>query len=389
MNISDVFQNKISLYFDNYILPSFNPEKIHWIFSLSGGKDSFAMAEGIRDWYLSKSLMLTATGLYINQWNDPFLEHFRLFLPWLEMEVVEASHDSHHLSRFQGSRQAACRQCSDIRRQHTDSFLKQHRTNGLVNIVCRGLHLSDMSISILWRMIMGISPIEDMMRQKKGRPLTELFGGHYLAKPLCFVREFECQQYSMEKGYQAVHCSCPGLRYPSRRDIVEESARLFYTGDLWEFDIPYVTDFFKNVLDHDDISEIIRLSAHGIEEKRNLIPEEFYDFAHRHFARIAHYCDNFHPIDLELIINNFFTIGEKTEFFASECFSSVGLPQLLETDFTMRMIATLGPYWAAICLTDQARTKCFDLQQERFDYSPDILWSQVIALLSLYYKSVS
>ena len=386
MNGLEAIQLKIQHYMDNYILPVFNPEKIHWVFSLSGGKDSYTMAEGMRSWYESIGLRITATGLFINQWHDSFDKHFEKAFPWLSMEIVDASNETVKLHDDAQYQQAQCRRCSDIRHRVTDEFLKQRKKDGYAYIVCRGLHLSDMAISILWRMLWGLNPISDLRNGRKGLPLVELFDGHYLAKPLCCTREYECEQFAIEKGYYAVHCNCRGLRYPSRRDIIEESARLYYSGDLWEFDVPFTEQYCKEILKLDGTEEIKAISSKGIEGKRALIPDGFFDFAHSHFRSLLHgkiRCDRY---STEKIVSDFFGKSIRSDTITAQDFRSDAPPHLMESDFANRMAATMGPYWIAVCLDEKNRKECFELQKEHLDFTPDISWGQVIKLLSLFYQ---
>jgi tRNA(Ile)-lysidine synthase TilS/MesJ len=44
------FCYKLDLFMHSHVLPTFNPEHVRWLVSLSGGKDSFAMVEGLRKW---------------------------------------------------------------------------------------------------------------------------------------------------------------------------------------------------------------------------------------------------------------------------------------------------------------------------------------------------
>ena len=61
-----------------------------------------------------------------------------------------------------------------------------------------------------------------------------------------FVREFESQSFSESNNYEAYCCGCPACKYPSRRDIVEESLlKLFDNNPLWEFNIPGLIDYLN------------------------------------------------------------------------------------------------------------------------------------------------
>src|ERR1035438_10223512 len=50
------YSSKIDIFLQEIIFSQFNPENIHWWISLSGGKDSFGMANALREWYTSRNL---------------------------------------------------------------------------------------------------------------------------------------------------------------------------------------------------------------------------------------------------------------------------------------------------------------------------------------------
>ena len=56
------------------------------------------------------------------------------------------------------------------------------------------------------------------------------------------------------------------------------------------------------------------------------------------------------------------------------------------TDFDMRMIATLGPFWGAIALRPELRNYYFQLQKNICGIELDVRWKQVYYLLKLYYN---
>ncbi len=380
-------QPKIDLYMKKYIIPEFHPNRIHWVFSISGGKDSFALCETVREWYLNHNHTLTASGIYIWQWGDNPKEHLKGALPWLEdLQIIDARTYTHNLLGGGTSLQAPCRPCSNIRHYFSDMFLEQLETDDPI-VLCRGLHLTDMAISILWRLA-WFGPGVDL--QGKGRPLVCLSPGKYLAKPLCFVREYECQEYAKYRQYISYPCECPALCYPSRRDIVEESLKHFYTGDLWEFDIPGMERYLSGTLDFSDTAYLKSISLGGQEYKKNCIPDSYYAFAKEYF--IQHNCLRAAAkpsLLLEDLSEKFLAYGEYgcTEDDNWSC-KLVADPESL-TEFDLRMLGTLGPYWASIALRPLQREKIFSLQNGIWNFAPDFLWSQVCSLLKSYYKTQS
>ena len=385
MNATDTIIQKTELFMTSCILPFFDPEELLWVFSLSGGKDSFTMCTGVRLWYESRGKQLNAQGVYIWQWGDSLRNKLSESLPWLEIKEIDARRETGEMTEKACvlTKQAPCRSCADIRREKTDVFLSELCSEKPI-LLCRGLHLSDVAISILWRFLWYG---HDGMIAGKGRPFVRLAQNVYLTKPLCFVREYESQVFAAGQGYQALQCQCPALRYPSRRDIVEESARCFYRGALWEFDIPGTNEYLSSILpDHGDES-VRRLSLPGIESKKPYIPEAYYDFAADYFygkCKIGR-GETGKPL-LEARIGAFLSDGKRCA--AADpgwtC-KLLAAPEALNS-FDRRMIGTLGPFWAAIALPDGMKEATFARQAALFGFSPDIKWSQVIALLCQYYR---
>lgn len=277
VNIEKVIFDKIDLYITSYIKANFNLNKIHWVFSISGGKDSFTMAKAIKNWYEINGYNFKSTGLFINQWDSIVKDNIKQKFDWLdEIHIIDAYHKTSTL-KDSITLQAPCRQCSDIRHQLSDEFLKKYNNEGMVNFLCRGLHLSDMAVSLLWRFVWGFDPYEHLAINQKGKPISYLFDNNYLLKPLCFVREYESQLFAQKNKYTPSHCKCPALKYPSRRDIIEESALTFYNSPLWEFEIWGMDTYIKETLQSDS-KEIENLSVEGKETKKNILPEKFFDY---------------------------------------------------------------------------------------------------------------
>lgn len=375
--------NKIDLFMKLHVIPRFNLEKIKWVFSISGGKDSYAMCDGVYTWYEMQGKKLNAIGIYIWQWgNENPQEYLEKSLPWLRnIRIIDAKGFTDSLLNGEKTQQAPCRSCSDIRRYFSDAFLKQINTDCPV-LLCRGLHMTDMVISILWRLVWyGIGERLD----GKGFPLINIYPDTYLAKPLCYVREYECQMYSIENNYTPFFCECPAHLYPSRRDIIEESVRQFYTSPLWEFDVPGSEYYLYNTTKIEDIQHLRAISLSGIETKKNTIPSAYYEFAKNYFLKkditiapnvsdmlLENYCDNY-------LMHGLYGNPSKRECGCKlfEC------PNQL-SKFDLKMIGTLGPFWASMALPPQQRRYYKHLQEDIWGFSIDVYWSQVYSLMKLY-----
>ena len=201
-------------------------------------------------------------------------------ISWQDVQIIEANELTIQATRYEADQQAPCRLCSDVRRDLTDKLILGNANlsqsdSSKGHIVARGLHVSDTSISALWRYTMGNGAAQDMLSAGKGRPVSHLYRNVYLAKPLYYVREFESQQYADMAGYRRSCCGCPACRYPSRRDIVEESIAGFLRSPLWEFDEPGMDDLLSESTPADTVGEIKRRSEPGIETKRAHLPKAF------------------------------------------------------------------------------------------------------------------
>lgn len=381
----DALSAKIDLYMRNYILPIFDPSHLHWVFSLSGGKDSYAMCRGILDWYQKHQCPIKATGLYIWQWGENPQEHFRQTLPQLRHICIK---DARIFTPklFSHPTQAPCRRCSDIRRNISDSFLSELGREEPI-LLCRGLHLTDIAISLLWRLAWyGPKPYLD----GKGSALTPLPQKNcFLGKPLCLVREYECQEYAREQKYIPFCCDCPSKHFPSRRDIVEESLRHYYTGRLWEFNIPGCIDYLQTILKIPDVSMLTSLSQEGEETKTDCIPAEYYTFAKDNFLHRApiRIFDR-GVISLETQIPKLLDLGQYGEIVQNSWTCRLYSQPDSLTDFDLRMIGTLGPFWAAIALPRIQRNQILKEQAEVWNFYLNENWSQVCDFLSEYYQSI-
>lgn len=392
MNAVEVINKKIDAFMNIVASENLSFDHIFWVFSLSGGKDSFTMSRAIVDWYIRNGFTIDCTGLFINQWEDPVATQIRKQFIWLDkIEIIDAREETLSMLSNCESLQAPCRKCSDIRRRITDDYIRRCGKKVPI-IVCRGLHLTDMAISILWRTVMGYNSVQQLISEGKGKAISPLFGTCFLAKPLCFVREYECQEYARAFGYEPLTCNCRALKYPSRRDIIEESAALYYKSDMWEFEVNGVHAYLEDVLRISDFSTLVNISMHGKESKKNLIPDGFYDYSLEYYIREEEkslddkYRDFF---DFESDLDK---IGE--EFVINNIHRAVSgkipAPRLMRRQIlspeNKRMIATLGPMWGIIAYDPEARAKMARLQQYIYHVQMHGDWKQTNEMLVRYYS---
>ena len=378
---------KFDLFMKLYVLPKFNPESIRWVFSISGGKDSFTMCDVVHDWYLLNSYRMNAMGIHIWQWGNEFPNlRIRDNLPWLEQyRIIDARELTNNTIHYVDKSQAPCHSCATVRHTVSDKLLKEIGTEFPV-FLCRGLHLSDIAISILWRLFWNA---DEYSFSNKGLPVVNLYQNQYLVKPLCFAREYECQEYSKIKHYALYSCACPMSTFPSRRDIVEESIRYFYKSNLWEFEIPYISTYLESNAKLESHNIIKELSLEGIVKKNNSLPNDFFDFVlerlmEKKAAGINKNNDKLPQIDTigynllkdGKIIDSSYPISYTCKFIAD--------PMSL-TDFDRRMIATLGPFWGACALPLSEKEYYWRLQNKIYEIKIDKNWSQVEYWLKKYY----
>lgn len=382
---------KIDFYMRQYIMPLFPPEKIHWYFSLSGGKDSFVLAESICNWYKINSMKITATGFHVEQWENSRQEIEKRF-DWLDdLLFFDAKKKTAHLLKLNRASCTLCSNCSGIRKSCTDDYFEKinNSKSDMKNILCRGLHLTDTANSLLWRLLWEDNPVENMIITQKGYPLIQLFSNLYLAKPLCFVREYESQLYSEERNYNPFQCNCQALKYPCRRDIIEESVNLFYSDVFWEFTIPGIEDFFSNILKCSS-NIILNHSLPGKEKKHQVLPENFFRFSINYFYETT-------KKNKSKLLSNVLDFNERLEdnmpcFLLTKQlkdivninFKLLTCPEEL-SQFDIRMISTLGPLWGAFSLENKLKQRAFQIQKDVYNFYIDKTWSQVHKLLELYY----
>lgn len=113
---------KVDLFFRLHILPDFPPERIHWGMSLSGGKDSFAMSEAVREWYLRRKIPFSATCFRIDQWGAPAAQDMRHRIGARDLTVLDGKRLTFEKTGYRPGQQAPCRSCSDARHEITDAM---------------------------------------------------------------------------------------------------------------------------------------------------------------------------------------------------------------------------------------------------------------------------
>lgn len=394
-NAFRAFRKKIDLFMQVHILPIVSPEKIHWWFSLSGGKDSYSMAEGVREWYYQNGFNLVATAFTINQWDGPAHDSIVRQIPWTQVIMIDGREPTSGTTGYRHGNQAPCRVCADVRRSLTDQLVMRTSKGSFVNLIARGLHLSDTATSIAWRHVMGLEPSKNLLSQNKGLPLTPILKDTYIAKPLFYAREFESACFAALNGFQPSCCGCPACMFPSRRDIVEESVLLFYNEPIWELQVPGIRSFLSNIAPNKIIRQVESCSAPGKYTKPPHLPHNFHDFVVSKFAGVL-------P-DSWKLIRELFDPGCSLDDIGTSWIlsnpipktnSRVPLPMTIVDSNRLSlpqrmMVATLGPMWGAIGLTPPLQQRAWDIQKTIFGFSANQQWSQVNDLLKNYYNKDS
>lgn len=393
------FTYKVDLFMRSHILPCFDPGKIRWWLSLSGGKDSFSMAEGLRDWYTQRRIRFDSVLFTINQWQGDAHLAIKEQIRWGDVQVIDANALTAQSTGYQTGQQAPCRLCADVRRDVTDKLIREDSDlpvgdPPLVNMIARGLHLTDTSISALWRHAMGRPAAQSILTAGKARRIAHLYGNVYLAKPLYYVREFESEQYARMAGYRRSCCGCPACQYPSRRDIVEESIAGFLRSPLWEFEVPGIRELLLKSDPVDSIDKIKRRSQPGTEVKHPHLPRAFaiataekylkcWNSVRTHLAPLL-------AADSDLDVRGINWLRNRDRCEGS---GNLPMPSILRnhsvgdySDFHLMTIATLGPFWGAIGLESGAASRAWDIQREYFGIYIDERWSQTQELLREYYR---
>ena len=155
------FEYKIDLYLRRHVFSRFEPADVTWFLSLSGGKDSFAMAVGLRNWYARHSFRFNAHLFTIDQWGGEAPQSIGRQIPWASVHTIDARERTVIGTNYTEGQQAPCRACADVRRLVTDDLVKHFPGVGRsrrINVVARGLHLTDTCVSMLWRFALGRNP---------------------------------------------------------------------------------------------------------------------------------------------------------------------------------------------------------------------------------------
>lgn len=387
MGISDILIGKIDAFMKHHVIHQINPNKIHWWVSLSGGKDSYSMARVLYDWYKKNNCLFHGIGFYINQWGNASINsHLCKTIDWMPIIMIDGTDTTMMLTNYSSGMQAPCSKCSTARKIIGDQYIMQHYKDGYYNVLARGLHLSDMAISYLWRDFWGIDTISFANKLTKGKPFERLplEKELYLAKPLCYVREYECEEFARITKYTSACCGCPACRYPSRRDIVEESLKLYYPKGLWEFEVRGIKEYLNNI--GSALKTQIN-SMSGIESKCCQLPPDFALFAieywkshekvsPRYFSRTRR---------LDDIGHDYLVKHQKSDV------SKLYLPKFYSDEPLSAkekiMIATVGPFWGGIGFKNQDyKSYVFQMQYDIFNIEINKEWSQVIPILEAYYE---
>lgn len=374
----------------NFIIESFDPNKIYWWTSMSGGKDSYTMAYALYLWYKQNGYSFQGEGLYIKQWNEMGIaDHLRRNISWMPITEIHGEEETLKHTKYTIGSQAPCSKCSQVRKAVGDLFIAQHHKPGYYNILARGLHFTDMAISYLWRDFWGIDTVQFANSLEKGNPLVKLhpIENYFLAKPLCYVREYECEQFSNYFKYVPICCGCPACRFPSRRDIVEDSIGMLFSNDLWEFDVYGINNYLKRIDAPDLLKE---LSYPGKEKKCSRLSPEFSAFAYQywksHEKRIHipfNDCDYLDSIGCRYLQQH--ETNYSDHLFLPKYYAEVELSSVEKM-----LIATVGPFWGAIGYNNRSlRNKVLSIQTEVFGICIDELWSHINPILQEYYRNKS
>ena len=388
--------NKIDLFMKHHIEPSFDVESIRWWFSLSGGKDSFTMALALKVWYQEHGKKLDAKGFHISQWSSGVLESIRKQVPWLSVIHIDGKKLTKNRIKYKFGEQAPCRDCSDIRRELNDHLIRSHqKEHTKINLLARGLHLTDTSVSLLWRRVLGYQPVNHLIAKQKAKPLIRLWDGTYLAKPLFYAREYETQCFSKHYGFKPICCGCPGFKFPSRRDIVEETIVPIFDDPMWEFSIPDIAKFFESIKNGPLLQDVYYYSSYGKEEKNLRLPIDFPDFAVNFYRKKIQEKDyTWLSTDINYNISldqiGFSLLQGDTISYDED---KVPAPNLIKNDIQINpnlaaLISSLGPFWGALGLNSKIKEKALFLNEAIFGIRIDDLFSQTNELLNMYYRKV-
>jgi tRNA(Ile)-lysidine synthase TilS/MesJ len=113
--VERVFLAKIDLFMEHHVIPFCNPNDIYWWFSVSGGKDSFAMVNGIQKWYDAHKICLNSTVFHIDQWGGPAATSIEKYFEGYNLRIINGQLLTRRTIQYEHGQQAQCRQCADVR----------------------------------------------------------------------------------------------------------------------------------------------------------------------------------------------------------------------------------------------------------------------------------
>src|SRR5947208_12999309 len=147
-----ILQAKLNFFMQDFILPRLSPEEIFWLFSLSGGVDSWIVRHLVQQWYQERGLTIHEQIFHVNQWGAPIAE--RLSNGYWGGALVSDIRSSSTDLGFNSDIQAQCGPCSILRREATDNLVSEiaNAVPGMYVTVARGHHLTDLVLSILCRL---------------------------------------------------------------------------------------------------------------------------------------------------------------------------------------------------------------------------------------------
>lgn len=396
---------KMDRYFTDYVLPVIDPSKAVWLFSLSGGIDSWACRDLIRYWYEVNGVSLNERSFHINQWNAPVALTYVKKKPDT-ITMLDAQDITHDRLNYVVGDQAPCSTCSGVRHDSTDlmvdTLLSEIPSSDSV-VVARGHHMSDLAVSLLWRYLAGKEPASAMLEAKKGHPFQALKQRAHLAKPLIYVLKSEIAAYA-EENQIAGECACvacPAHNFPSRRDIVNETAGALLAehDSLWELSIPGVDPLFEKwTTNPTKAAEIRAMSQKRPQPRHDHMPfgavnriEEFYDY-HLDRSAIPELRARF---SIEPTLDGLALPALLRQTSAQSFFVSIPIPKYLYrfvvgTELRLSrqerlMLLCMGPFWGSFILPQHLRDEAHKMSIRLFPRLRfDDEWSHVGSFLKWY-----
>lgn len=389
--ISRPLFKKIDFYMQQHVTPFFKPEEILWCFSLSGGKDSYSMLFGVKEWYASNGYTFHQMPFHVSQWSSNAAEHIARELGG-EVRILDAVSETARQLNYTRGEQAPCSDCSNIRKQANDTLVGDLLCSSDKTIfLARGLHLTDTAISFLWRKALGLEPFEEIEKLGKYKPIEKLGDRFFLVKPLSYAREFETQDFIEKLSVNTCCCGCPACFFPSRRDIIKETLTYLFSSSVWECDVQGVQSFL-NKCSLRGFDFVVSRSAPGVENRAKRLSGEFYEFTlnkfYERFLTAKYKSDMFFDCNANLDEIGLDNLQGKYRCLESQGW---GEPKSL-TSLPIKIGAlemasvVLGPFWGAYGLGKESREKAIDLQSKMFGIKVTEKLDHVIQLLKDFNK---